>query len=41
MVDRSRVSREERERRQRERVCFRCGERGHYMDRCPVKECAH
>ena len=41
IVDHSRVSQEERERRRRERACFRCGEGGHYADQCPVKERAH
>ena len=41
MVDRSRVSREERERHQQERACFGCGERGHFAARCLVKERAH
>ena len=41
MVDRSRVSREERDRRLRERACFDCGEGGHFAAQCPVKDNAH
>ena len=41
LVDRSRVSHEERERRQRDWRCSGCGEMGHFAAQCPVKDHAH
>ena len=41
MVDRSRLTKEERERRVRDRACLYCGGRGHFASKCLVKGNAH
>lgn len=37
-VDRTRLSPAERERRWRTKACLYCGQQGHFVDACPVKE---
>lgn len=40
-VGRSRLSREERDRRMQSRACLYCGQQGHFLAKCPVKANAH
>lgn len=40
-LGRTRLSAAERQRRQRENCCMYCGEGGHYVSSCPVKDRAH
>ncbi|XP_039980330.1 uncharacterized protein LOC120788552 [Xiphias gladius] len=40
-LGRTRLSQQERQRRQREGLCLYCGEMGHFLAQCPVKGLAH
>lgn len=39
-VDRARISPAEKERRLRDKACLYCGQQGHFVDACPLKESA-